>query len=661
MTTATLADTGKTTIDASFLNSLIAAGVKQHDARELARTDAFGGASPSEWIVGLRAAATLMNHGTITLDWGTLPTPWESVCPAMAAANGTGTDTALVGAISTYGASVQVALINAIGAVVTKQGQDKPIGHITKTKSEEIKDTATFFNPVDPALTKQVLAVLSRKGRKEQQRKKAGELILDWLLKNGKFIRTVYGESYYLYRSNHRLFKLNTENWYSWLYRLTSINPASTEFRYIKSDCETMALECGEQLEVVRLAHWDIEQEVLRISRFDGQVYRLDGMTIELESNGDGPVLFEDRPFWLPYLPDFNTKGATLAWTTNNLANWENDPDECSFIFRAWWLASFFTELCPTRPILVLKGGKGGGKSMSLRVMLKMFFGPSVDVVGVPDKGDDFMALTSNAHIVALDNMDEPIKEVRDRIASLSTGKLDEIRKLYTTNDNYYIRYRCWLAVTSRTPDTLQRDDLVDRILILPTVRIEDSNRTRESYFLMEVLKKRNAWWGDVLAALNAIVYEIRKAGLPQRSGLRMEDWAALATVIARTADQQEVWENGLKGLKSRQSEFLLEDNVVLAAIEAWIADPTFTTDALPTRKLYELTKSALFGRERPDWSWPQSVKAFGRKLTGMHRELQEHLAKDDINVRWANHHNQTVYYFERVTVKQSDLPLSGT
>ncbi len=33
---------------------------------------------------------------------------------------------------------------------------------------------------------------------------------------------------------------------------------------------------------------------------------------------------------------------------------------------------------------------------------------------------------------------------------------------------------RCWLAVTSRFPDTLQRDDLVDRTLILPVGRIGD-------------------------------------------------------------------------------------------------------------------------------------------------------------------------------------------
>jgi hypothetical protein len=250
--------------------------------------------------------------------------------------------------------------------------------------------------------------------------------------------------------------------------------------------------------------------------------------------------------------------------------------------------------------------------------------------------------------VVVFDNMDNLVKEIRDKIASLSTGKTDQVRKLYTTNDSHIIRYRCWLAITSRTPDTLQRDDLVDRVLILQVRRIEDSDRARESRFLMEVMQKRNQFWGDTLTALNSVVAEIRRSGIPDRGGLRMEDWAALGTVMAQAWDQSDTWEMGLNGVKVRQAELLLDDNVVVAAIEAWIASPSHTNTPLTTRNLYEVAKSALFGVDRPDANWPRSVKSFGRALAGMQRELQSHFEKSGVEMTWRMVQGNTVYQFRK-------------
>ncbi len=54
---------------------------------------------------------------------------------------------------------------------------------------------------------------------------------------------------------------------------------------------------------------------------------------------------------------------------------------------------------------------------------------------------------------------------------------MDEYRKLYTSKEMGILKYRCWIAVTARTPDTLRRDDLADRLLLLPLNRVEDADR----------------------------------------------------------------------------------------------------------------------------------------------------------------------------------------
>ena len=451
------------------------------------------------------------------------------------------------------------------------------------------------------------------------------------------------------------MFRLGTDAWHAWLYRLTGANPAGTDFRYFAEDCAAAA-EDGDRREVVRLAHWDEAAGLLRVSRFDGSVYRLDGDAVAREANGDGPALFDDSPVWLPYEPDFaepdgasaGAAGAALDWSTRAVPHWDEAPEEQALLHRTWWLATFFTELCPTRPILVFKGEKGSAKTTAVRVLLRLLFGPLVDVCGVPEKRQDFVALASNSHVVALDNLDEFAPWLRDELAAIATGKEDQVRELYTTNDVARIRYRCWVAITSRTPDTLQRDDVVDRTLLLSVSRMEHGERKREKLLHEEVMRKRNRWWGDTLTALNAVVAELRRAGLPERGELRMEDWAALGAVAARAGGREAVWRRSLERVRAAQGAFLLEDDVVTSGIETWLASPQHTSRPIATRDLYEHVRNSLFGPNRPDAAWPRSVKSFGRRLAGIRRELAARLARDGVSMTWRELHGNTVYEFVR-------------
>ncbi|MHB1131747.1 MAG: P-loop NTPase family protein [Chloroflexota bacterium] len=648
-------DLGKAQVDAELLQSLTSEGVDSGDATELARLEAFGGTNVAAWLRGLNAAAVLMNQGSLLLDYGTLPSPWDSLCPALSCTNGTGQGEALATALAEYAGAVQTALIGAIGTLAAaKAAAAAQIKNVKMTTGLNSSQAATarevaqlLMQPIDPNLVKQIQKALEgKKGHTEKAYKKAGEILLDWLANNGSFIRTTLGEHYYLHRPTHRLFSLDSSLWHAWLYRASDVNPAATAFRYFLADCKTCATEFGRIIDVVRVAHWDEQAQMLRVSRFDGIVYRLDGCTIEEESNGDGPVLFDDAFYWLPYKPDYSAGGRVFNWSLRSVPQWEGTPDELAMLYRCWWIATFFSEICPTKPILVLKGEKGSGKTMALRTVLRMIFGPAVDVSGVPDRADAFMALTGNAHVAVLDNMDETVKEIRDKIASLSTGKIDVLRRLYTTNDRQMVHYRCWLAVTSRSPDTLQRDDLVDRLLILPLKRIDDSDRTREAYFLREVITKRDRWWGDCLTVLSSVVAEIRRNGIPDRGGLRMEDWAALGTVVARAEGQVDLWESGLKDTKNRQTTFLLEDDVLVQGIESWLSSQQYTNAALTTRQLYEEIKFALFGTNRPESTWPRSVRAYGRRLKGIERELREHLLKINVQMFSRELHGNRVYEF---------------
>lgn len=514
--------------------------------------------------------------------------------------------------------------------------------------------TRQYLTPIDPAFMAAVQAILGNVHVPiSRRRKEAGEQTVEWLAQHGRFIRTGYGEAYYLYATDRRLYRIEEhgKDWASFLYLLTGCNPVSVEHRYLYADAEATARQ-GELREVIRVAHWDHDTQVLRVSRYDGTIYRLDGWTIETEGNGDGPVLFDDDAIWQPYLPDFHTSRSILDWSLG-LPNWTDHDAEQALLYQVWWLATFFSDLCPTKPILLLRGERGSGKTLACRVLMQLLFGPALDVYGLPEKEDAFIATLSNSHVIVLDNLDTPAREIQDRLASIATGKLDGRRTLYETNGVTRIRYRCWIAVTSRFPDTLQRPDLVDRTLALSLRRLvqmpgQDEFGT-ETSFLQQARAQRDLWWGELLTVLSQIVAEIRRSGTPTRSRLRMADWTALGSVIARSRGLESFWPAAVTRAISGQIDMLLDDPIV-QAIDAWLSGRTYTSAPQPTRALYEQCQLALFGSGgKSDDSWPRSARSFGRRLSSIHRELREYLQQQRISMAWRTLHGQTVYEFTKL------------
>jgi hypothetical protein len=462
--------------------------------------------------------------------------------------------------------------------------------------------------------------------------------MLEWMGESGGFVQGEDGKLYYFFRPGRRLYDLGSEKWACFLYGLSGVNPASQDFGYLLADCKSRAMVAPKR-PILRFSAWD--GDVLRISRFDGTIYRLDGQAVVEEANGEN-ALFLDDPIWIPYTPE--KRGENLYWLTNNLPNWAECGEMAGLVLRAWILSIFFTELCPTRPILVLLGDKGSGKSMLLRLVLRILFGRMVEISGIPDKPDGFTAAAAAAHILGMDNLDDYTPWLRDKLASLSTGKMDEYRKLFTSNEVGRVFYRCWLAFTARTPETLRRDDLTDRMVILGLKRLEEWQAERS--FLERIEKERNEFWGDIFFRLNRIVAQLRKGGLKNQSNLRLADWESVCRIAAQTEGHESLWEGFVEGLKLKQADFLLEGNLIFEGISEWIEKMGNEGREVKAKELYQELKGVLFGENKPTMDWPKSVKSFGRHLMGIRYDLRK-----VFKVEWRQDRNKVwVYQFFRLT-----------
>lgn len=601
---------------------------------------------PDGFVAGLIQIATMMNTKQPV---GKTPKtqPFNHMYTEMMAAQqaGNSMDSGFNHALKAYQPMTQSILIEGISRMMqellsryqgVKSGSKMAPGH-----AQRITITNPWLVSPSPALQMDIETALNDKTLNNLLRKqKAETLLLEWLGNHGHFARAE-GYLFYLYADTHHLFEMDTDQWGAWLHALTGLNPAGTDWGYMNAACKSAAMLIGEESKVVKLAHWDKDAGILRVSRLDGRVFALNGDSITEEMNGQGPALFKDLSFWEPVEPDFEDEAAfsqpfgTPAW----------EDRKWSWAAQVWLLSLFFTEMCPTRPIAVFLGEKGSGKSMTLRMYLRLLFGPMAELTGVPEKPDQLQVAAHHNHILAMDNFDGFNDWMRDKLASLATGVEDQARTLYTNSDMTRITYRCWVAVTARTPETLKRDDLADRLLILPLQRIQDGNRIREEAFLSKINCMRPQWWGGLLITLNRIVATLNAGGVPDIMSLRMADWESFGAMASRAAGKDTAWKDIVAALKKDQGGFLAADSIVVEAIDAWLANARGNINRqMKARELYYECAQALFPNTPPDSDWPRSVLSFSKRLTN----VGEYLKSEYGMKTWEDRIRYTWYQFTK-------------
>jgi energy-coupling factor transporter ATP-binding protein EcfA2 len=576
-----------------------------------------------------------------------LPSPWDKIAEMVQVADSRKRAETFEAAVLAYENAAD--LKRAVYAEIRRMNEPRASaarGKEDKAHAERI--TAGTPRSPDADLREQILHILEgdqvegKRPSARMRRLAAGATLVAWMGEHGQFVQSVTGELYYFFRDRRQLFGLDSERWATFLYALSGANPAGTDYAYLASDCrsEATAAECRP---VVRLAAWDAKTQTLRVSKFDGSVFVLDGAVVKEEGNGEH-VIFNDDPLWTPYAPELDADGSALNWLCGEIPNWDNPLN--GLAFRAWVLSAFCSELCPTKPLLTLVGEKGSGKSTLLRLMLRILFGPAAQVGGVPDKPDGFTALAAGAHIVVLDNLDEIVFWLRDKLARVSSGADDTYRKLYSNNEAGRIVYRCWVGITSRNPDTLKRDDLADRMLPLYLGRIEDDTRQAETQLELLTAQFRNQVWGDILTELNAAIALIRAGQMEVRSALRMADWELLGRVFAQVTGHGEEWRKLVERLRGDQSEFLLEGDPLVEALGAWLGNDSNPGRKMLARELYNEWQAALYLDKRPGKEWPGTAQGFSKRLAALRREMTARF-----DVRWFSgteryNRSQTVYQF---------------
>lgn len=422
---------------------------------------------------------------------------------------------------------------------------------------------------------------LSSDLRAYQQKQLISKVIASDLKKKGFFVVDDNGYYYWFHDKEKRLLLFSDSQspsahdprFLSIIEDNYQINASETEFKHLVESLRTEAELRGKRSHVYRFARY--QDGKLYVSRFNGQVYRLDGEKIDLIPNGEDGVLFYDDRDWTPYQYLGDQEGRYLYPLLVDPVSFSTDAQltqgEQKMLYLLWLYSLFFESLAVTKPILLFLGEKGSGKTSTLRWIIKWLFGPNCDVHSlVKQKEDGFIATVTSSYLAVFDNVDARVPWLNDHLATLATSGEMTLRKLYTTNEKVTYHPRVFLALTARTPQ-FKRDDVVDRLLLLRVNRLESFKS--EKKLLEERLEARDRLWTEMLNDLNQIVKALQEDNETLTSAYRLADWAELAWKIAKTQGLGQDFLDTADKLETEKSSFLLEDDPFYLCLDMWLAE----------------------------------------------------------------------------------------
>jgi len=435
-------------------------------------------------------------------------------------------------------------------------------------------------NIADPAI-QLIDRIRIEKGIPHLKVRSAASTMYANLSDTGRFVKTE-NAAYWLDLGNHRLIDMGSIEWLSTLHQRFGLNSKETFGSQVLENLRLTAFQRAETVVVHKRFHWD--GSTLFINFGGAEVYKLTGKKEErsISYNGAENFLFSSSTNGLqeeiggtnifqadPQDPwEFLTDDLNFDRGTANAANTEQQRQ----LLRAWILQLFFGSVLNTRPIALLLGPRGSGKTTTARRILRFFEGFGEDVLGIAeDKPDSLRASIEDHLVLALDNMEKTrVKWLDSFLNRLSTGGHIELRQLYKSNEKYTIKPDCFVLMTGIELPTSE-ESLYSRILPLELSML----KSPKSEYLMQSRLKDNmvGVWAGMFNLLDGVIKELKQVtSLTVPTSSRLADFVLFCNRIkgCKAVNGSFLME-GLEGLVTRQNSTMGSTSPAISVLETWL------------------------------------------------------------------------------------------
>ncbi len=287
-----------------------------------------------------------------------------------------------------------------------------------------------------------------------------------------------------------------------------------------------------------------------------------------------------------------------------------------------WMMAVAYSDLFPTKPLLMVEGAPGSGKTTLLQMIQKTLFG-SVDPFTVSKDGErDFWVALDTSPIMILDNTDDMIDWLPDTICAYCTQGYRVERRLHTNTGRVEIRPHSFIAVASKDPRSFRREDTADRTIVLRIENRRFTNGGGESAaaIMANVARMRAQLHGEWIYLQNRVVAALQREP-PRRTTTRLGDFETFAYAACRAFGWygDAVVPPLMAALGRERAVFAAEADVVLDTLADWVAVGENAGRAVSLRDLFRELANFASTNNKPFVRTPQ---ALSQRLRAPHVQL---------------------------------------
>lgn len=414
--------------------------------------------------------------------------------------------------------------------------------------------------------------------------KVAGSMRLAWFRTHDSRAFLFNGARRRLYEIDHNNVEFN-----GYFFDTYGLNSSEQFTRHLVSMLKNATVSKGLMRDLRRFAFYDRRERKLYVSSYDGSAYCMTGDSggVTAVANGMGPSVFiDDDRGSSPDEPLVGNNNALFTHLIDDLqyaptTTGGMSPEIQKTCLGIWIFAVAFPDLMPTKPLLLVEGDRGSGKTLALQRIALALHGKNMPLQVSKQEDKDFGVKILRSPIAILDDVNEPVDWLRDMLCTYATGGGWTRRALFTNDSEFVIKPEAFLAITTNNPTTFRQSQVADRCLIIRLERREGRDGYIGAEALFEAVRQnRDEIFGDWLAWLNAIVAELRRTTKPTPSKSRMADFAHLAHVIGRVLARPggppghwhpEAIEEMLAAMQAERNALVVEGDPLTDLIDKWL------------------------------------------------------------------------------------------
>jgi hypothetical protein len=349
-----------------------------------------------------------------------------------------------------------------------------------------------------------------------------------------------------------------------------------------------------------------------RIAEANGKIYidlcNSKWQAIEISEDGwhvtnDYPVSFLRSKGMLP-LPEPEPGGSL-----DDLRRFINVGSYEDFALMKGWLVQTLRYDVPFT-LLALGGEQGSAKSTTASI-LRSLIDPNTALLRRPPKDErDLIAAARNGWIIALNNLSSIPIWLSDALCCLSVDGGFASRELYTDGEEFILKARRPIILTS-IEDTIGKSDLLDRTVSLILPQIPESRREKEQDLwkrFQNALPKLLGALCDYASAALKNLPNTRITNLP-----RMADFAEWGVAAEGVTEQSSVFLQSYRMMRQTNVESILEASPLAAVVQRFI-EKEKKWNGTASDLLAELDGIAT-DKEKKRKSYPQAPNTLSNKL----------------------------------------------